>query len=368
MPRDPYEVLDVPRNATEEELKRAFRKLALKYHPDRNPGSQEAENSFKEINAAYEILSDARKRQLYDQYGFAGVESGAAGGPGGAQGFGGAGDFGFGDIFEDVVEGLFGGARRSRRVHKGADLKYELNVTLEESYRGTEMPLKVKKREACPKCHGTRAKPGTTPKTCPTCHGSGKIQMVHGFFALSQACNRCHGEGHIVESLCNFCGGAGRVEKAVEVRLRIAPGIATGTTLRISGAGDAGERGATPGDLYVHVVVKDDPRFERNGDDLVHDVRLTFPKVALGCEIEVPTLNGEKTRVKVPAGTQNATMLRIRERGMPRFQGRGHGDLFVRVSVNVPKDLSGHQKELLEHLEKSFEEDNEGFFKKVFKR
>ena len=373
MPRDCYEVLGVPRNATEEEIKKAFRRLALKFHPDRNPGNKEAEENFKEINGAYEILMDHNKRQAYDQFGFAGVGSGGAGGANaeeifrGFEGFQGAG---FGDVFEDVLEGFFGGgsARRSARGRRGADLRHDIGITLEEAYEGTEFPLKVNKQETCSKCHGSRVKPGTEAKTCSTCKGAGKIQMMQGFFALSQTCGRCHGEGRVVEHPCPHCRGMGKTEAVSEVKLRIVPGIATGTTLRMTGAGDAGQMGGPPGDLYIHVTVKNDPRFERKGDDLVHEVRLSYPKVSLGCEIATPTLNGEKAKVKVPPGTQNGTLLRIREKGMPRFQGRGHGDLFVRVLVDIPKELSSQQKVLLEELDKSFEEGNSGFFKNVFKK
>ncbi len=375
MPRDLYEVLGVPRNATGDEIKRAFRKLALKYHPDRNSGNKEAEESFKEINQAYEVLADSPKRQLYDQYGFAGLGAGGpgggfgAGGSGGFEGFGGAE---FGDVFEDILQGFFSGAqggRRGQRVRKGSDLKYDLSVTLEQAYSGAEVPIKIYKQEVCPSCRGTKAKQGTGLKTCATCRGAGKVQIVQGFFALSQACPRCGGEGRIIESPCAVCRGAGRQEKEIEVRLRIPAGVSTGTTLRITGAGDAGERGAAPGDLYVHVTVKDDPRFERKEDDLIYDARLSYPKVSLGCEIEVPTLNSDKYRLKVPPGTANGTLLRVREKGMPRMQGRGYGDLFVRIAVDIPKHLDEHQRKLLEDLEKSFsDQENEGFLKRVFRR
>lgn len=369
MPKDPYELLGVPRNATDDEVKRAFRKLALKYHPDRNPGNKEAEESFKEINHAYEILSDPKKRQLYDQYGHAGL--GAAAGQGAGAGFEGFSGAGFGDVFEDILEGFFGGAgggRRASRSRRGNDLRYDLAISLEQAYHGAEIPLRIRRQETCSACNGTRAKQGTGLKTCSTCHGAGKVQMVQGFFALSQTCPRCHGEGRMVESPCPKCHGAGREERDVEIRLKIPPGIVTGATLRVSGAGDAGGHGGTRGDLYVAVMVKNDPRFERKEDDLVYDVRLSYPKAAMGCEIEVPTLNGEKCRLKVPAGTPAGSMLRVREKGMPRWQGRGAGDLFVRVAVEVPKHLNDHQRKLLEDLEKSFvDQEDEGFFKKVFR-
>ncbi|MBI4368936.1 MAG: molecular chaperone DnaJ [Elusimicrobia bacterium] len=371
MPRDLYEVLGVARNATDDEIKRAYRKLALKHHPDRNPGNKEAEEHFKEANQAYEALSDSKKRQLYDQYGFAGLGA-AGGGPGaGAGGVGGFEGFGdFGGVFEDVLEGFFGGGgRRRTRPRKGSDLRYDLAVTLEEAYHGMEAPVKIRKREACGACRGSRVKAGSQPKTCPTCRGAGQVQITQGFFALSQACTRCGGEGKIIDQPCPACHGAGRQEKTVDMRLRIPPGISSGVTLRISEAGDAGERGGPPGDLYVNVTVKDDPRFERDGDDLIHEVRLGYPKMVLGVEIEVPVISGERCRLKVPAGTQQAALLRLREKGMPRFQGRGLGDLFIRIVVDIPKDITSDQKRLLEELERSFAEtENEGFFKKVFRR
>lgn len=372
MPRDYYEVLSIPRNATDDEIKRAFRKLAIQYHPDKNAGNKEAEEKFKEVNEAYSVLSDAKKRQLYDQYGFAGVTpgvGGAGGGFEGFQGFEGMGDFG--GVFEDILEGFFGASgarRRGQRAKKGADLRYDLAVTLEEAYHGREMPLKLRHHEICATCHGSRIKPGSTPKTCPLCRGTGKTQIMQGFFALTQTCGRCRGEGALIDKPCTDCHGLGKSDKVLEIKLRIAPGIETGTVLRIAGAGDVGERGGPPGDLYVHVSVKEDPRFERKGDDLVYAQKLSFPQAALGCEIEVPTLNSQKTTVRVPAGTQQGTMLRVREYGMPRFRGRGHGDLFVKVLIDVPRDLSAAQRKLLEDLELSFKESEEGFFKRVFKK
>lgn len=363
--RDPYELLGVQKNATEDEIKRAFRKVALKYHPDRNPGNKEAEEKFKEANQAYEILSDSKKRQLYDQYGEAGINAGAAGGGGFQGGFEGAG---FGNVFEDILEGFFGaqGGRRSR-ARKGADLRYDLSVTLEEAYHGTEFPIKIQKQQTCPSCRGSRSKPGTEAKVCSNCHGTGQVQIMQGFFAMSQACSRCHGEGRVISSPCPTCRGAGKVMGTSEFKVRIPAGIPDETTLRISGGGDAGERSGPAGDLYVRVHVKEDPRFERKDDDLIHDVKMRFSRLALGAEVDVKALDGHALKVKIPGGTQHGSLLRVAGKGMPRFQGRGYGDLFIRVSVDIPKDLSSHQKELLEKLEESFEEDGKSFFKKVFK-
>ncbi|MFC1522281.1 molecular chaperone DnaJ [Elusimicrobiota bacterium] len=374
MPRDYYDTLGVPRNATEGEVKQGFRKLAIKFHPDRNPGNKEAEEKFKELNEAYEVLSDKRKRAQYDQFGVAGVGNQGRGGGPGFQGF--EGFEGAGDIFEDIFEGFFGGARGRAgvRARKGSDLRYELVVTLIEAYNGVEVPLKIKKQEVCSKCNGTRTKPGTQPKTCPVCKGTGKTQILQGFFTLSQACAKCRGEGRVVDNPCSSCKGSGRKEQLADIKVRILPGIVSGTMLRITGSGDAGDRGGPPGDLYIHVMVKKDPRFERDGDDLAHEVRLSYPRVSLGCEIEVPILPSGKAKVRVPSGTQHGTLLRVREHGMPRFKGRGFGDLFVRVMVDIPKYVTQKQRKLLEALSDSYEgkekeegdPGDEGFFKKVF--
>jgi molecular chaperone DnaJ len=389
MAEDFYKLLGVARNATEGEIKAAYRKLALKYHPDRNPGNKEAEEKFKEINQAYEVLSDAKKRQMYDQFGQAGVGGGAGGGQGpfgfggfgqgqgGFQGFEGAGDI-FGDIFENLFQGGGGGmggggGRRGRE--RGDDLRVAVEVTLEQAARSdTKIPIRFARNESCPTCKGTGAKPGTGVKTCSACRGHGRVQFSQGFFSMSQTCPQCNGQGTVVEKPCPDCRGAGRVRHEAKLTIHIPAGVQTGTVLRISGEGEAGRGG--PGDLYVEVRVKEHPHFERHGDDLTYVKTLDLPEAALGTTIEVPTVDGEKTHVKVPAGVQPGTSLRVRDKGMPRLQGRGRGDLMVRINVEVPRHLTARQKELLEEFHKTLREEGSssekgepgegGVFKKIF--
>lgn len=381
MAQDYYDLLGVPRNATEAEIKKAYRKLALKHHPDRNPGDKKAEDQFKRINSAYEALSDPKKRQVYDQFGEAGL-AGAAGGGGHGPGFAGAQGFGdLGDIFGDLFEGFFGGAagagRHRGRAQRGHDLKYEVEVTLEEAYEGARRPVSYDRVEACAPCGGSGAKSGTGRKTCATCRGSGRVQFSQGFFSMTQPCPQCGGEGQVIQTPCPSCGGAGRVRRAHKVTIRIPPGVYDGAMLRIQGEGEAGARGGEPGDLYVVVRLKHHPRFERDEDDLVFEERVTFPQAALGCKLDVPTLSGEKARIKVPAGAHDGMMLRIPAKGMPRLKGRGFGDLLVRLKIDVPKDLTAEQRRLLEELDKAFggesaadgaepEKEEGGIFKKIF--
>lgn len=357
---DYYDLLGVPRNADEAEVKRAYRKQALKYHPDRNPGDAKAEAKFKEINQAYEVLSDSGKRRLYDQFGEAGVQQGAAGGAGGNpfSGFGGmGGQADVGDIFGDIFENFFQGGgqtgRRPKRARRGHDLKYDVEVTLEEAYEGTRLPLKYERVEPCGTCSGSGAKPGTGLKRCATCGGSGRVQFSQGFFAMTQACSSCGGEGQTVETPCSSCQGAGRRRAAHKVTIRIPPGIYDGATLRIAGEGEAGGRGGEPGDLFVHVRLKPHPKFHREEDDLIYDARIAYPQAALGCKTTVPTIEGEGARIRIPAGTSDGSAFRVKGRGMPRLKGRGHGDLIVRVRLDVPKEATARQKELLEELAKT---------------
>lgn len=359
---DYYELLGVPRNADEAEIKRSYRKLALKFHPDRNPGDSKAESRFKEINQAYEVLSDAGKRKLYDQYGEAGVQAGSAGGGGGNPfsgfgGFGGGADVGdiFGDIFENFFAGGGGsptGGRR-KRARRGHDLKYDVDITLEEAYEGTRLPLRYEREEACAPCDGTGAKKGTGLKRCATCGGTGRVQFSQGFFAMTQACSACGGEGQTVETPCAECHGAGRRRASHKVTVRIPPGIYDGATLRISGEGEAGGRGGEAGDLYVHVRLKPHPRFARDEDDLVYESRISFPEAALGAKVTVPTISGEPSRIKIPAGTADGSAFRVKGKGMPRLKGRGTGDLIVRVRLEVPKELTAAQRQLLLELARS---------------
>lgn len=357
---DYYELLGVPRNADEAEIKRSYRKLALKYHPDRNPGDAKSEARFKEINQAYEVLSDGAKRKLYDQYGEAGVQAGAGAGGGAGNpfsGFGGGADVGdiFGDIFENFFAGGTGsptGSRR-RRARRGHDLKYDVEISLEEAFEGTRLPLRYDREEGCSSCEGTGAKRGTGLKRCATCGGTGRVQFSQGFFAMTQACSACGGEGQTVETPCAECHGAGRRRASHKVTVRIPPGIYDGATLRISGEGEAGGRGGEAGDLYVHIRLKPHPRFARDEDDLVYESRISFPQAALGGKVTVPTISGEPSRIKIPAGTADGSAFRVKGKGMPRLKGRGTGDLIVRVRLEVPKELSAKQRQLLLELAQS---------------
>jgi molecular chaperone DnaJ len=346
----------------------------MKYHPDRNPGNAEAEEKFRSINAAYEALSDENKRRLYDQYGEAGVNPGA-GGPGFGGfggGFGGAGvdvNEVFGDLFENFFGGGGGGGGR-RRAH-GADLKYETEVSLHDAFTGTQLPLSFSRVESCATCRGSGAKPGTKMKRCSQCRGQGRVQLSQGFFAMSQTCPKCAGAGQAPEEPCKDCKGQGRVRRMAELKIKIPPGIYDGATLRITGEGEAAPHGGTAGDLYVHVRIPPDSRFERREDDLTITAGVDLASAALGGSAEVPTIDGGTVKVKVPAGVQGGATFRVREKGMPKLHGRGRGDLLVTVRVEVPRDLTARQRELLEELRKTFhpgEEGHEGggVFRKIF--
>ncbi|MBI4678826.1 MAG: molecular chaperone DnaJ [Elusimicrobia bacterium] len=352
---DFYNVLGVPRNATEAELKSAYRKLAMKHHPDRNPGNKAAEEKFRKINAAYEALSDPKKRQLYDQFGEAGLQ----GGPGAHPGFGGPGGADMGDLFGDIFENFFGGAgaRGGRRSRRGADIKAEAVVSLEDAFQGVEVPVPLDRVVPCGTCGGSGARPGSGPKRCPQCRGTGRVQFVQGFFSMSQTCGSCGGEGQVVEDPCRECRGSGRRRSREEKKIRIPPGIYDGATLRVPGGGDSGGPGVEPGDLFVVIRVKPDPRFERVEDDLVTETNLDICEAALGTTLELVAIDGERTRIKIPAGVQHGATFRVREKGMPRLQGRGKGDLMVKVKVHVPQHLTARQRELLEELAKALCDD-----------
>ena len=377
MSEDYYGLLGVARNATDAEIKAAYRKLAMKHHPDRNPGNKDAEATFRKINGAYEALSDGKKRKLYDQYGEAGVNAGAQGGFGGGQGFGQGVDVNevFGDLFENLFGGQGGGqggGGRRRGAH-GSDLKYETTITLENAFSGMQLPLHFERVEGCHTCRGSGGKPGTGHKRCTQCRGSGRVQVSQGFFAMSQTCPRCGGEGQIVEDPCKDCKGAGRVRKQAELKIKIPPGIYHGATLRISGEGEAGPRGGEPGDLYLEIRVKSDPRFERHEDDLSVSASVDIATAALGGTTTVPTIDGEPVTVKIAPATQPGGTLRVREKGMPKLHGRGRGDLLVHVRVDVPRDLTAKQKELLEQLRATFTDEHDhgkkgdgGVFGKIF--
>ena len=352
--RDYYEVLGVSKTATDAEIKKAYRKLAMKYHPDYNPGDKNAEEKFKEVNEANEVLSDPKKRQLYDQYGFAGVDPAYAAQNGGGPGAGGFGGFGgdgvdLGDIFGDI----FGGGRGRQRAARGADLRYNMELTLEEAVRGVTKEIRIPTLEECDVCHGSGAKAGTQPQTCPTCHGSGQVQMRQGFFAVQQACPHCHGRGTLIKDPCTKCHGHGRVEKTKTLSVKIPAGVDTGDRIRLAGEGEAGEHGAPAGDLYVQVQVKQHAIFEREGNNLYCEVPINFAMAALGGEIEVPTLDG-RVNLKIPGETQTGKLFRMRGKGVKSVRGGAQGDLLCRVVVETPVGLNDKQKQLLKELQESF--------------
>jgi molecular chaperone DnaJ len=373
--RDYYEILGVSKNAGIDELKTAYRKLALKYHPDKNPNNKDAESQLKEINEAYEALADPKKRQMYDQFGHAGV--GAAPPPQG--GGGGYGDFGgfqggdIGDIFGDFIGDIFngGGQRRgggSTRARRGADLRFDLELSLQDAAKGIEMPIEVPRSEVCPQCDGSGAKPGTSAKTCPQCKGQGQIRHNQGFFSFAQTCPQCHGEGKVVTSPCPSCRGTGNKKGTNKITVRIPPGVDTGTSLRVTGAGNVPGKGGVPGDLYVVISLKDDPIFTREHENLFTNLKISFPEAVFGGEFDVPTLSG-KIKFKIPAGTQSSTVFRIRGEGFPVLSRHNKGDLFVKTIVDVPKTLSDQQKQALREYARSIgikESASPNIFKKVF--
>jgi molecular chaperone DnaJ len=341
--RDYYEVLGVNKDASEEDVKKAYRKLAMKWHPDRNPDNPKAEEHFKEAKEAYEMLSDSQKRAAYDQFGHAGVDPSAAAGAG--AGFGGFADA-FGDIFGDI----FGGGRGRSSVYRGADLRYNLEITLEDAARGTETRIRIPAMEECGTCHGSGAKPGTSPTTCPQCQGHGQVRMQQGFFSIQQTCPRCHGSGKIVASPCATCGGAGRIRQHKILSVKIPAGVDEGDRIRLSGEGEAGVNGGPPGDLYVVMHLKPHAVFTRDHNDLHCEMPVSYTAAALGGEIEIPTLDGY-AKIKIPAGTQTGQMFRLRGKGIKGVRSSGHGDLICHVVVETPVNLTARQKELLAELE-----------------
>ncbi|OBS10332.1 molecular chaperone DnaJ [Acidihalobacter prosperus] len=338
--RDYYEVLGVERSAGDDELKKAYRRLAMKYHPDRNPDDAEAVEHFKEAKEAYEVLSDAQKRAAYDQFGHAGVNGGAASG---GAGFGGAG---FGDIFEDIFGDIFGGGRGRERNYRGADLQYNLDLSLEEAVFGTEVKIRVPTIIACTACDGTGARSGTRAEGCPTCGGVGQVRIQQGFFSVQQACPRCHGSGKIIPDPCPSCRGEGRVRDTRTLSVNVPAGVDTGDRIRLAGEGESGPQNGPAGDLYVQIRVREHKIFTREGENLYCEVPIDFVTAALGGEIEVPTLGG-RARLKIPAETQTNRMFRIRGKGIKPVRGGPEGDLICRVMVETPVNLTKSQRELL---------------------
>ena len=347
--RDFYEILGVAKNSSDDDIKKAYRKLAMKYHPDRNPDNKEAEEKFKEVKEAYEMLTNPEKREAYDRYGHAGVDPNMGGG--GGAGFGGFGDA-FGDIFGDIFGG--GGGRRSAgpQVYRGADLRYNLEITLEQAAHGFDTTIRVPSWDKCDTCHGSGAKPGTSPTTCTTCAGHGQVRMQQGFFSIQQTCPKCHGTGKIIPEPCPACAGAGRIKRNKTLEVKIPVGIDNGMRIRSTGNGEPGTNGGPPGDLYVEIHIKPHAVFQREGDDLHCEMPISFAKAALGGEIEVPTLDG-KVSFTVPEGTQSGKTFRLKGKGIKGVRSGYPGDLFCHVAVETPVKLSDRQKELLREFDRS---------------
>ena len=351
--RDYYEVLGLAKNASDAEVKKAYRRLAMKYHPDRNTGDKasEAEKSFKEAKEAYEVLSDAQKRAAYDQFGHAGVDPSMGGG----RGFGGAGGASFSDIFGDVFGDIFGGGRGGgSRVHRGDDLRYNLELGLEEAVAGTSVQIKVPTLVNCNVCGGSGAKKGSSPKTCGTCQGAGQVRMQQGFFSVQQTCPSCHGHGTVIDDPCPSCRGQGKLQETKTLSVKVPPGVDTGDRIRLGGEGEAGDNGGPPGDLYVQVHVRDHPIFTRDQSHLYCEVPIAFTTAALGGELEVPTLNG-KVKLKIPESTQSGKMFRMRGKGVKPVRGGPQGDLICRVVVETPVKLTDQQRSLLRQLDESLQ-------------
>ena len=352
--RDFYDILGVNRDATDEEIKKAYRKLAMKYHPDRNPDNAKAEEHFKEAKEAYEILSDAQKRSAYDQFGHAGVDPQA-----GMGGFGG-GTGGFSDAFGGIFDEIFGAAGRGggrSNVYRGADLRYNLEITLEQAAFGTETKIRIPTMEACDVCKGTGAKAGTQPKTCPTCQGSGQVRLQQGFFSIQQTCPKCHGTGRFIADPCGACQGAGRVKQHKTLAVKIPAGVDEGDRIRLSGEGEHGVNGGPSGDLYVQIHLKPHTVFQREQNDLHCEMPISFTTAALGGEIEIPTLDGV-AQIKIPAETQSGKIFRLRGKGIKGVRSHAHGDLLCHVVVETPVNLTDRQKELLRELEETSNSDS----------
>ena len=346
--RDYYEVLGVGRDVSDGDLKKAYRRIAMKLHPDRNPDDASAEEKFKEANEAYEVLSDAEKRQVYDQYGHEGLDA--------SNGRGGGGAGGFGDIFGDVFGDIFGGGRGGGRggPARGSDLRYNMALTLEQAVNGDAVEIRIPVLTVCDDCDGSGAKRGTSASTCPDCHGSGQIRVSQGFFSLQQTCPRCGGRGEIIADPCNTCAGAGRVEKRKTLSVKVPAGVDVGDRIRLSGEGEAGPNGGPAGDLYVQIDVKPHAIFQRDGRHLHCEVPISFPDAALGGELDVPTLDG-RVKLKVPAETQSGKIFRLRGKGVTQVRGSGVGDLLCKVIVETPVKLTEEQRKLLEELKNSLD-------------
>ncbi|MBY0532441.1 MAG: molecular chaperone DnaJ [Xanthobacteraceae bacterium] len=368
--RDYYEVLSVTRTASDGELKTSYRKLAMQWHPDKNPGDKACEARFKEISEAYDCLKDPQKRAAYDRYGHAAFENGGAGGQGGFGGFGGDFTSTFSDIFDDLFGGMGrrGGARSGGR-ERGADLRYNLEISLEEAFHGKTATIELPTNVACETCSGTGAKAGTQPVQCKTCQGTGRIRHAQGLFTLERTCTSCQGRGSVIAEPCKSCAGAGRIVKERTLEVNIPPGVEDGTRIRLGGEGEAGMRGGGNGDLYIFLSVTQHPIFQREGADLYCRVPVSMVTATLGGEFDVPTVDGGRSKVKIPEGTQTGKRFRLASKGMPVLRSRDRGDMYVQVAVETPQKLTKRQKELLKEFDKESSKDTQpesaGFFAKM---
>jgi molecular chaperone DnaJ len=349
--RDYYQVLGTEKNSSDADLKKAYRRLAMKFHPDRNPGDQEAEKKFKEAKEAYEVLSDPQKRSAFDQFGHAGVDSssGMGGGPGAA---------GFGDVFGDIFGDIFGGSGGRRSSNRGSDLQYSLDLSLEDAVRGTETRIRVPTLVSCKTCSGSGARPGTSPVACSTCGGQGQVRMQQGFFSIQQTCPQCRGKGTVITSPCSDCNGGGRLQKTKTLQVKIPAGVDDGDQIRLSGEGEAGTTGAAPGDLYVQVRLKEHPIFTRDGDNLYCEMPISIAAAALGGDIEIPTLQG-RANLKIPSESQSERIFRLRGKGVRNVRSKAQGDLFCKIKIETPVNLNRKQKDLLMEFDRLTQEGGE---------
>jgi molecular chaperone DnaJ len=368
---DYYETLGVDRNADAAGLKSAFRKMAMKYHPDKNPGDAEAEKKFKELGEAYEALKDPQKRAAYDRFGHAAFENGGGGFGGGGFGGGGGGAGGFADIFEDIFGDMMGGGgrRRSDGRERGGDLRYNMEINLDEAFNGKTAQIRVPSSITCDECTGSGAKPGTQPTTCPMCAGNGRVRAAQGFFSIERTCPQCQGRGQTIKDPCAKCSGQGRVNQERSLSVNIPAGIEDGTRIRLSGEGEAGARGGPTGDLYIFLSIKPHEFFQRDGADLYCKVPISMTQAALGGQFDVTTLDGSQSRVKIPEGSQNGRQFRLKGKGMPVLRQPAMGDLYIQVSVETPQNLSRRQRELLQEFETLSSKENSpqsaGFFSRM---